>query len=154
MSEATTQAFLQTKLRTMDEFASGDVVINDWTVLDASSLNAPYARIETGHDFRQRQDAMDGVRIDWSIPVVIVVRFVDWGTSYTEMGTLRQAILDLFIDGNRAINPGMAHFITEIRNGTQIEPIYDPYIPTEAIAEAEPVFLAQALIFEVEEWDR
>ncbi len=153
MSEKQTQEFIQARLRELAVFADEDVVIDDWRPLDGSTVNLPYANIRTAGSFRQRQDTPSGVKTEWSIPVIVFVWFDDWHVSLPAMRDLRQAILDLFRDDNRAIQPGKHHYVSEI-NGSEIASVFHPDTKADQRAEAMPLFLAQELTFLVEEYDR
>ena len=148
--ETTIQTDLKTTLLTMSEFDAGDVVIDDWTILDQPTTNAPYALIRTADDFRWREDSMDGEHRTWSILVGLYVAFSEWGVSRAVFRDLRQAVLDKFAGDNSALT-GDNVLIQEIRNAGPIGEVYDVYIAPEELPEATPIMLFQDLTFEVRE---
>ncbi len=153
MSEAAIQAGVQTILRAMAEFADADVVINDYRILDQSTLEAPYAIIGTSDDFESRQDTREEVN-RWSIPVTLVERFTDWATSLNNLRDRRQAIIDKFnaLLGERAAGLSGSLTCDVIRGDGPIVPRYPPDLQPGHDQEAMPVFLSQDIILEFEEF--
>lgn len=149
-TETTIQAAIQTAFQAMDEFADADVIINDWDVLDQSSANAPYALIENSDDFESRQDTQTPEN-KWYIPANIIVRWIDWKTSYDALRVLRDAVIAKINSDTVRAAGGLAGVnLRTIRNDGKQYYIYDPYAsnPEESL----PIFLAHRLILEVEEF--
>ena len=151
MSESTLQADLQRELLKLTAlFSTGDVVIGDWSVLDGSSLAAPFVIIEVADDYNVTQ-----LETEWqqtrSIPMTLIVRFVDWDTSMLAFRDTRQTVIDaltatMYYD-SASVN--LAWGLRGISNGSGIDPVYDRY--NENSAESIPVYLSQRIILEVEE---
>ena len=152
MSEQTIQEGIQTTIRALTAFASADVVINDWDLLDQSTANAPYVIIENSPEPIVTQQTVSG-NFAWSIPVSLFERFVDWPTTLNGFRTRRQAIFDAYnaVGTARAAGGIEAVDIHTIRVGGPIEYLYDPYLRDEDIPDALPMFVTQQLIFEVDE---
>jgi hypothetical protein len=151
MSEATLQADLQRELLKLTSlFSAGDVVICDWTVLDGSSQNAPYAIIDTADTF----DVADIVATSstvWQIPFDLVIRFTDWDTSRLAMRDARATIIAALMktENYAQASAALAWGLRGISAGTSVEEIYDRY--NENTAESLPAFLSQTINLEVEE---
>lgn len=137
-------------MRAMDEFADADVTINDWGVLDGARENAPYAIIETSDDYITKKDgsvATDNIKII----VHLFVAFLDYTSALNEFRDLRDAVKTQVNDGNnRSVNglPGLR--IPSIRNGGKIEGLYRKGLSPEQIRGANPVYLWQPQIFEIQ----
>jgi hypothetical protein len=151
MSEATIQADLSRELLKLTaHFSAGDVVIEDYSVLDGSSAAAPFAIIESSDDFAQV-----GVETQWSltwqVSFTLLVRFIDWDTSRLAMRDLRQAVIDALTDTTHysASSVTLAWGLRGIASGSGISEVYDRY--NENSAESLPVYLSQRIILEVEE---
>jgi hypothetical protein len=151
VSEKTLQESIQTELlRLTSTFSTGDVVIDDWSVLDGPSSKAPYAIINASEEF-----STDLIRSQWStvwnIPVTLIVAFSDWGVTERALRDLRQTILDKLTnpDGFTSSNGVLAWGIQSVRSGGGFEGVYDRYVenPVEAI----PVFLSHRVILNVQE---
>jgi len=152
MSELSIQNAIKTMLQGMSEFADGDVVINDWSILDDPNANAPYALIETADDFVSNQNSFTP-ETTWHIRLTLVERFEDWETTYNNLRTRRQAVIDEFneVGGNRSPGGG-AVVCTSIRNGSAILPLFNPNIPQPQRANSDPIFISQLILLEVEEY--
>ena len=153
MSEAAIQADIQDVIQLVDGFSNASVVINDWTILDQSSQNAPYVIILTADDFTSRQDTVTP-DTTWFVPILLIVRFVNWADSPTELGTYRQALIDEFNKVSTNRSPGAAAGIMVsadvIRNEGTIDGIPGPWRhPDEIIS--DPDFIGQRIIFEIRE---
>ena len=59
ITEADVQLAMQTAMQTISLFASADVVINDWDVLNQAGAKAPYVVIENSETLDSRQDVAD-----------------------------------------------------------------------------------------------
>jgi len=152
MSEATIKTGLATAIRAMSEFATADVVLDDWSVLDLPSSNAPYAIIETSDDFVSRQDTMEPVT-RWEIPITLIVEFVDWSSSMVELGTLRQALIDkINTDDIRSAGGLEGVTIDELRSSSPVTPMYDQYLSQEEASDSEPTYLGQRIVAISEEY--
>lgn len=150
MSEATLQADLQREfLRITPTFSTGDVTINDWSILDGPNANAPYIIIQSSDDFVIGSIQSVAKRA-WSIPFMLVVRFQNWGTSEAELATTRQTVLDWLVNKSFASQSGALNFgIRSIRAGTPIGYIYDRYVENET--ESLPAYISQTLIVDIAE---
>jgi len=151
MSEATILTQLQTELRRLaSTFASADVTVNDWGVLDGPSSAAPFAIIEASDDF-----TVDEIQASWSalwsIQVTLIVKFDDWDTAKAALTTVRQTVINHLVDVEhmQSANGSLAVGIESVRSDGGIAAVYDKY--NENAAEALPVFLAQRLIITVGE---
>jgi hypothetical protein len=152
MSELTIQQGIQAAIQAMDEFADGDVVINDWSVLDGETSNAPYVIITTADDFDSRQDTVTP-NTRWDIMIYLVVRWLTWNDTLTDFRDYRQAIIDKINSGTGRSAGGIAAVsVNRIYNGSGIEPVYDPYLTPEQLPEAMPDFLQQLIVLETEEY--
>lgn len=146
MSEATIAAGVQTMLQGMSEFANADVVINDWSILDQANVSAPYVIITTADDFDSRQDVRTP-QTRWQIKLTLLENFTDWDTTYNNLQTRRQAIVDkLNTGGDERSAGGLSGVdIQRIYALSPINPWYDPYIPDEQLPEALPSFIEQTI---------
>ena len=153
MTEATIQAGIQDVIQSMGEFATASVVLNDYSIYDQSSSKAPYVLIQTADDFSSRQDAPTAITT-YMIPVTLVEKFTDWPTTLNNLTTRRDALLTKFnaVGTARSADGLEATSINAIRPAGPIAFVYDAYLSESEQAEALPVFVAQTLIFETEEF--
>lgn len=152
MSELTIQNAVKATIQAMSEFADADVVINDWSILDDPNANAPYVLIETADDFVSRQMTMTP-ETTWQIRVTLIERFEDWETTYNNLRTRRQAIIDEFNEVGANRSPGGGAVICRvIRNGSPVLPLFNPNLPPAQRGNSDPIFITQLLIMEVEEF--
>lgn len=150
MSEATIQAAVQDTLQAMTAFSSADIVINDWSILDASTFDAPYVIIETADSVTSRQDTMTP-NTRWQIPVTLFERFTDWAETYNNLRDRRQAIIDEFNEIGANRSPGGGAVTADvIRTDGPVGQWYDPYMNPDD--NPLPVFITQRIILEVEEY--
>ena len=151
MTEAILQADLQRELLVLTTtFSSGDVTIGDWSILDGSSLSAPFAISEVADDFTI-EGIEDNLSTRWQIPFSIIVRFTDWDASMLEIGALRQTVLakltqTVYYD---SLSTTLAWGLRGISSNTGINEVYDRY--NDNTAESLPVYLSQRIILDVEE---
>jgi len=152
-TEAGIIAGIQAAIQSLDEFANADVIIGDWTVLDGEMANAPYVLIEQSDTFYSRQDAMTP-NTRWDIVVNILVAFDGWQKSKEAIGTTRQALISKFntVGTSRAAGGLEGVTIDVIRSDGEIFGIFDAYLTPTDLIEAEPIFLAQRLVFESSEY--
>lgn len=152
-TEYAVQQGLQALIQGLDEFSSVDVAINDWSLLDAPNINAPYVIIQNADDFTARKDT-SVTQAQWLIPVELFVNFTDWKETLDRFRTYRQALVTLFGGSTDARSADGIEGLTidVIRNRGPITPYYDKYIPADLQPESLPVFLSQALIFECQEF--
>jgi hypothetical protein len=149
MSEAVLQADLQRELlRLTATFSAGDVTINDRGVLDGANDNAPYVVIDSADTFRAELIQTEW-NITWTIPFMLVVKFIDWDTSRTALSTVRQTVLTALMDVEKYSDASalLAFGLQSINSETPIGEIYDRYL--EEAVEALPVFLAQRITLQV-----
>ena len=107
MTEKAIAEGIQTTLQSMSDFSAGDVAIEEWTILDGSTQNAPYVIIEVSDDFVARQEAPSEGTV-WQIPANLYTRFIDWPTSKTAFRDTRQAIIDKFNEASDNRSAGIA----------------------------------------------
>jgi hypothetical protein len=150
MSEATLQADLQREFLTLSSlFSTGDVVINDWDILDGPNENAPYIIIENSDDFAIATIQTSASRL-WMIPFTLFVRFLDWSVSEVAFAAARQPVLDhLTALAFQAASGNLNFGIRSIRSGSSIGYVYDRYVENDA--ESLPVFISQRMIVEIAE---
>jgi len=152
MTEATIHTKLKAMFQSMTALSNAQVVINDNSILDAggSALAAAvYAIIYTSDEFISKQEVQTP-ETTWSVPVLLVVAFVDWETSLNAFTTLRDAVLaeiNSTIEGNR-VAAGLN--ISEVRSETPIEGIFDAFVDFDT--NSTPDFLSQRIIFKAEEY--
>lgn len=153
MSEATLAAALVAELQAVSVFSADDVTDNDWSVLDSSVLEAPFAIVEVADTFVSRRDVTTA-ETSYEIGVRIFERFIDWDTTAVALRATRDAILTYFnaVGDSRAFSQTGAIDVTEIRSGSPIEPYYDRYQDADEEQESLPIFLSQLIIFEVQEY--
>ncbi len=150
MSEATIQAAVKATLQGMTAFSTGDVVINDWRILDGTMNAAPYVIIETADSVTSRQDTVTP-NTRWQIPVTLFERFTDWEETYNNLRDRRQAIIDEFNEVGANRSPGGGAVTADvIRTDGPIGQWYDPYMNPDDMP--LPVFITQRLILEIEEY--
>lgn len=150
MDDSTLLTQLQAQLRTLTPtFSTTDVVINDWSILDGPSSNAPYALIETPDEIEILEIESDAQYTLVAIPLYLIVRFLDWTTSKNDFLSLRTTVLNhLSSPGDFAKNQGqLGAIIRKIRSGSDVIGIYDRYEENER--ESLPVFLTQQLLIDV-----
>lgn len=149
MSEAILQADLQRELlRLTATFSTGDVTINDRSILDGGNSGAPYVVIDAADTFR-----LEKIQEQWTsvryIPFMLVVKFIDWDTSRTALTTVRQTVLNALMNVEDYADASalLAFGLQQINSETPIGEIYDRYL--EGGVEALPVFLAQRITLQV-----
>lgn len=148
MTEATLQADLQRELlRLTSVFSSGDVTIGDWSVLDGSSLAAPFAIIEVAETFDATTENTWSTL--WTIPFTLIIRFTDWDTSIIAVREARATVLTLLQDTTHysAASTALAWGLQRIISASGIDAVYDRY--NENTAESIPVFLSQKITLQV-----
>lgn len=151
-SESAIQSGIATWIRAMSEFADADVVINDWSVLDKESANAPYVIISDADSFRVNLDANDDTG-SWDEVVTLCEWFTDWPTTLNNFRTRRQAIIDAARSSNAGSAGGIAGVrIAEIRAEGGIIPYNPIYNRQEYNPEVLPRYLIQHMIFACEEF--
>lgn len=155
-TEAALQSAIQTILQSITgTFASADVVINDWSILDGPRDSAPFAIIENSDDFSGLQRTSDAnTRRD--IPVTLAVRLGPdtWKEAQDNFRDAREAILSKFNEVGTARSAGGLEGvdITEIRSAGPIGYIYPIYVEPQNQPFVNPDFVSQRIIFVVEEF--
>lgn len=140
MSEATLQNDLQRELlRLTTIFGPGDVVINNWSILDQGNAKAPYINIETAEAFNAT-GAQSQWDILWTIPFMLFEKFTDWDPTRALIATHRSAILTALLETDKYLDASglLAYGIREIIGHNEV-PVYTKYL--DDYAEAIPVFL-------------
>lgn len=151
MSEATIQADLQRELLGLTSiFSAGDVVIENYRILDGSSAKAPFAIIEASDDFAQESIETEWATT-WQIPFVLIVAFKDWNVSRLALQSLRQSVIDALTDTAHydSASVTLAWGLRGISAGTGISEIHQAY--EQNPVEALPTYLSQRIILAVEE---
>ena len=146
---------IQDVIQALAQFASSDVVINDWSVLDESGANAPYCIIENSDTFDSTQGTVsEETRWDIVVNLIYYLSNTDWKTGMDGFRDTRQAIIDTFnaVGTGRSAGGLAATYIERIRSETPITYIYPHGYDPEFDAEAVPAFAAQAFVFEAEEY--
>ncbi len=89
---------------------------------------------------------------NWTIKLWLFERFTEWKTALDNLTVRRQAIIDEFneVGGNRSAGGATATTANVIRSGSPIQPYYDPQLPSNLVAEADPIYLYQLILLEVE----
>jgi hypothetical protein len=152
MSEAAIQAGIQAALQAMSEFDDADIVINDWGILDQSSLKAPYVIIENSDSFRSVQDVQTPENT-WNIPITLIERFTDWSTTLNNLRARRLAIIQKINSGDERSAGGISGVtIDEIYADGPIRQVYPAYLTVEQQSEALPAFLSQRIILVAKEF--
>lgn len=149
-TELQLQEGLQTCLRTLSAFASADVVINDWTILDGSSANAPFLIIENADEFDDRQQVKTPGTI-WQEQVTLLERWTMWTDTLNNFRLHRQAILDAFDDAStnfRTAGGLSGVMINRIRSANAPGPVYHPDVDPALRPDMMPLFWGQTFIFE------
>lgn len=148
MSEELIEEGIQAILQAMTDFASGDVTINDWDILDGSRSAAPYVVIQTADDFASRQDASSQVEV-WGIKIHLFTEFQGWD-ALTDFRDTRQAIIDEFnaAGTNRAAGQSGLTDTRELRNEGPIDYAYKKYEDEDEEEVSDPDFVHQVIIFE------
>ena len=152
ITEADVQLAMQTAMQTISLFASADVVINDWDVLNQAGAKAPYVVIENSETLDSRQDVQTP-NTKWNIPIALLeyVGARKYKEVMDDLRDDRDAIIGMFNTGsNRSVSiAGVT--IDRIRQEGNIE-IYDPGTSAELIQSgaANPVFIGYRLVAEVE----
>lgn len=151
MNETAVQAAIQTTLKAMSEFADADVVINDWSILDQSSLAAPYVIITNAADINEARDTTDA-QTAYTVPVTLVERFTNWADTLNGLRNRREAIFNAFTGAARSANGLEGTNFTRVRTASPILEYYDRGLSSEQLAVALPVFLQQDIAIDVEEF--
>lgn len=92
MSYAVCEAAAQTLIQGLDAFADADVTRSDWTVLDRGS--PPYVVLWRGAWEREEFYSGGGYMVFWMINVDVFERYLDDGSSYTNLEATAQGIED------------------------------------------------------------
>jgi hypothetical protein len=155
MTEKAVMEGIQDTIQSISNFASSDVVINDWTVLDASGQNAPYVIIENSDIWSSMQGTLEEVN-RWEIIVNLIYYLADtdWTTGMNGFRDTRQAILDAFnaVGTGRSAGGLEATDIERIRAETPITYMYPDGVDPEFEPDAMPIFAAQSMVFEAMEF--
>lgn len=154
MSEATILSGLKTALLSMEEFASGEVVIDDWDLITKGETQAsPFVILETSNEFVSRQDTQTPDTI-WQIVLFLLVEYDGrWETSKAAFRTARQAIIDKINTSSVRSAGGLAGVtIDEVRSNGPIGYYFEPQLDPDDIAYADPLYLVQEIILSAEEY--
>jgi hypothetical protein len=156
MSEAVLQADLQRELLTLSShFSSGDVTINDSSVLENTDL-APYAIVESADEFELETVDTQWSNI-WQLPFMLAVYFTDSDAAANSLTTLRDAVLAHLLDKESysASSAKLAYGLRGVRPAGPTDYIYDSArvqaAESEGLEPPLPMYLAQRLICTVQE---
>ena len=152
MSEAILQADIKRELlRITGTFSTGDVTINDWSILDGPNDKAPYVIIQSSDTIDVSQMQQESPLYSYTIPFTVVVQFDDWDTARAALQTARQTVVDWLADTANyvAASGRLAWGLRRIRALEPVSEIYDRY--AENPDESLPIFLAHRLGATVEE---
>ena len=155
MSSASIISSWTTSLVALSIFDSGDVVTDDWSILDqvGSHESSPYFMWHVPDTFVSRKDAPT-TNDTWEIEGELILRFVKWPTTKALFDVTRQTILDKFNAVNALRSPVTESDLLEIRSNGPIEEIYDlSAFDNQAIinGEAIPMWLSQKWLFIIQE---
>lgn len=148
------QEGMQTFIRTITPaFASADVVINDWDLLDGPVAGAPYVIISNADEWAARKQTAAAQR-EWQIVATLYEEFKTgekaWKTTMDNLRDRIEAILDK-VDEGAYRTAGLAGTnISAVRSGGPVEARYQPYLTPEQLSGAMPIFVYQRMIFSVE----
>lgn len=148
MTEATLQTDLQRELlRLTSIFSTGDVTIGDESILDGSSIAAPFAIIRVAETFDSNTE--NTWTTNWTIPFTLIIRFIDWDTSMLAFRDTRATVLSALRDTTHyhASSTALAWGLRRMVSASGINAVYDKY--NDNVAESIPVFLAQEINLEV-----
>ncbi len=154
VSEQTIQEAFQTALQALVDFADASVTINDWSVLDGATENAPYVIIENSDDWDALQETVTGVD-NWHIPFTLAVKLASdtWETALNNFRDTRQNIITAFRTGNARSAFGQAGvYIPRLRPDGPVGYIYSPDVDPEQQPYATPLFISQRIVAEVLEF--
>ncbi len=153
MSEAAIQTALQTLIRAMTAYEDNSVTINDWSILDnLGEAHAPFCIIGSSDNFMARQDTQEA-NTRWDMPITIFEAFTGWQATLAGITLRRQALVDMINTAGTNRSVGTSEItIDAVRNDGLVEPYYDPYLDPDQIAIAEPIYLRQRIVLEVEEF--
>lgn len=146
MSESTLQTDIQRELlRITGTFSSGDVVINDWSILDGPNNNAPYVIIQSSDTVSVDNIQQELPLFSYVIPFTVVVAFDDWDTARASLQTTRQTVINWLADTENYQDASgrLAWGLRGIRALEPVSEIYDRY--AENPDESLPIFLAHRL---------
>lgn len=153
MTEAVLQADMQREiLRDTSTFSSGDVVINDWSILDGPNDNAPYVIIESSDTLGAEIVQQEQVLFSYVIPFTVIVQFTDWDESRAALQTARTTVVNRLTGRTATLQNASGKLDWGLRAIRALEPvseIYDRY--QENPEESLPIFLAHRLGAQVEE---
>lgn len=97
---------VQDIVQAVSAFDDTAVVINDWSILDGTRTDEPWALIESG-GLTGATFEMNGDKRTWLIPVRIIKPFEgDWNATRAALCALRVDILDT-VSGNNAALPSV-----------------------------------------------
>jgi len=129
VSDSTIQGYIQSLLQADDSFASADVTLGDFRVLDSGS--PPYAVILPGAivDARRSGD-WSQVTFFWEHELHVFERFL--GDSYTSFVTARQTVVDIIarnptLGGNAGISNAL---VTRATSPLYVYPTEGADVPT------------------------
>jgi hypothetical protein len=133
----------------MNEFAAGDVVMNDDSIYDGAAVRAPYVIIYTSDVFQVTAAPARNLE-RYTIPFMLIEEFSDWKETLNNLRTHRQAIIDeVFASTGWTADGESGVVVNRVFNLSQIENV----LPVDAAlsgAAVLPVFLQQRIGVEVE----
>lgn len=152
VTEKDLQEATQAVLQGMIQFAPESVVINDWTVLDTSISMSPFVIIENSDDFVSQQDTFSAqTTYTLRFWLLVALANTDWKTASDNFRDVRQAVVDTFNGGGRALGGTMDGInVRRIMQLTPIGQLFPPDIDPDITPNATPDYVTQYLGLEVE----
>lgn len=145
VTEKSLQEAIQDTLQALTEFKENSVTINDWSKLDGSTKEGPYAIVVNSDTFRN--NATYDTKSYWEIKVELWLPFdTKWIDSLDEFRDMREAVLGGFVGAARTGSMDSVD-IKEIRNDGPIT-----YLGAEDAPDAIPSYIFQSVVFVCEEF--
>ncbi|MCC6192064.1 MAG: hypothetical protein IT318_23795 [Anaerolineales bacterium] len=153
MNGTAVQAAVQTIIQNMSEFENADVTINDWRLLDQSTVSAPYVIITNPVDIDSSKDSSD-TQDTYILPLILVEPFTEWKTTLDNLRNRMEAIFTAFnaIGTARSAGGIEGTNISRVRTDGPTTEYYGPGVDPQNIDEAMPIFLMQVIALFVEEF--
>lgn len=158
INESAVQTAVAVFIRSLNEFADADVVINDFAILDGTTVGFPVVIIATADNIRATP-AAGGERNDFfDIPVVLYEKFVigkdangkAWKVSLDNLRDRRQAIVDKVFDGSNSSISTAGLRVTEVRTDGPVDSLFNPKLGEAQLKDALPIMLSQTIIISLE----
>jgi len=153
VTEQTLQEAFRDAFRALNRFEDLDVTINDWSVLDIATVNAPYIIIENSDDWESLQQTTTTTN-NYRLPFTLFVKLAadNWKTALDNFRDVRQAVIDACADTGRSAFGNAGVQVTRLRPEGPMGYVYPNDIDPEQVPYATPLFLSQRIIAEVNEF--